>query len=78
MEINAALRTLARRESGETYRTMLERMAAENGIKTPTAHDLLRLDRARLGKTLSNSEWESPTDPDARIARMKDGRTWLC
>jgi hypothetical protein len=56
---------------------MLRRMAAESGIETPTADDLIRLDRSRRGKTLSNTEWESPTDPDARIARLKDGRTHL-
>ncbi len=77
MEANAALRTIVRREGGETYREMLRRMAADSGIETPTADDLIRLDRARPGKKLSNAEWESPTDPDARIARMKDGRTHL-
>ena len=77
MEANAALRTIVRREGGETYREMLQRMAAESGIETPTADDLTRLDRSRKGKKLSNADWESPTDPDARIARMKDGRTHL-
>jgi transposase len=77
MEANAALRTIVRREGGETYRDMLRRMAAESGIETPTADDLIRLDRSRTGKRLSNAEWESPTDPDARIAKLKDGRTHL-
>jgi len=77
MEANAALRTIVRRENGETYREMLRRMAAESGIETPTADDLIRLDRSRKGKTLSNTEWESPTDPQARIARLQDGRTHL-
>src|SRR5436305_7818358 len=77
IEANAALRTIVRREGGETYREMLQRMAAESGIETPTADDLTRLDRSRKGKKLSNADWESPTDPDARIARMKDGRTHL-
>lgn len=77
MEANAALRTIVRREGGETYRQMLERMAAESGIETPSAEDLVRLDRKRKGKKLSNGDWESPTDPDARIARMKDGTTHL-
>src|ERR1700755_1338497 len=56
---------------------MLTRMAKDSGIETPTADDLSRLDRSRKGKKLSNADWESPTDPDARIARMKDGRTHL-
>src|SRR5215217_4890210 len=77
MEANAALRAIVRRDSGESYRTMLTRMAVESGIETPMAEDLIRLDRKRKGKTLSNAEWESPTDPDARIAKLKDGRTHL-
>ena len=77
MEANAALRTIVRRDSGESYRTMLTRMAVESGIETPTAEDLIRVDRKRKGKTLSNADWQSPTDPDARIAKLKDGRTHL-
>jgi transposase len=77
MEANAALRSIVRRDSGEGYSEMLTRMAKESGIATPTADDLVRLDRARTGKKLSNAEWESPIDPDAKIARLKDGRTRL-
>ena len=77
MEANAALRAIVRRDSGEGYREMLERLAEESGIATPTAEDLIRLDRKRKGKRLSNAEWTSPTDPEARIAKLKDGRTHL-
>ena len=77
MEANAALRAIVRRDSGEGYREMLRRLAEESGIETPTADDLIRMDRKRKGKKLSNEDWESPTDPDARIAKMKDGRTRL-
>ena len=77
MEANAALRTIVRRDNGESYRAMLTRMAQESGIETPTAEDLARFDRKRKGKTLSNADWKSPTDPDARIAKMKDGTTHL-
>jgi hypothetical protein len=56
---------------------MLERLARESGIATPTAEDLVRLDRKRKGKRLSNEEWASPVDPEARIAKLKDGRTHL-
>jgi transposase len=77
MEANAALRAIVRRDTGEGYREMLTRMAEASGIETPTAADLARLDRARKGKKLSNAEWESPTDPEARIAKLKDGRTRL-
>ncbi len=77
MEANAALRTIVRRDSGETYRAMLTRMAQESGVETPTIDDLVRLDRKRKGKKLSNEDWTSATDPDAKIARMKDGSTHL-
>jgi len=77
MEANAALRTIVRRDSGEGYHEMLTRMARESGIETPTGEDLIQLDRKRKGKTLSNADWESPIDPDARIAKLKDGRTHL-
>ena len=74
MEANAALRTIVRRDSGEGYREMLTRMARESGIETPTAEDLVRLDGNRK---LFNADWQSSTDPDARIAKLKDGRTHL-
>jgi hypothetical protein len=77
MEADAALRAIVRRADGETYRAMLERLAEESGIATPTAEDLVRLDRKRKGERLSNAEWASPTDPEARIAKLKDGRTHL-
>jgi transposase len=77
MESNGALRSIVRRDSGEGYREMLTRMAKESGIETPTAEELVRLDRHRKGKKLSNADWESPIDPDARIAKLKDGRTHL-
>jgi transposase len=77
METNAALRTIVRRDDGKTYRETLVAMARESGIETPTADDLVRMDRQRKGKRLSNKEWMSPVDPDAKIARMKDGTTHL-
>jgi transposase len=77
MEANAALRTIVRRGDGRTYREMLTQMAKESGIETPTADDLVRIDRNRKGKKLSNEEWTSKTDPDAKITKLKDGRTRL-
>jgi transposase len=74
-EANAALRRLVRRDSGEGYQEMLRRLARESGIATPSAEDLIRFDRTRKGKTLSNADWASP--PEARIARMTDGTTHL-
>jgi transposase len=77
MEANAALRTIVRRDDGRTYREMLQQMAKESGIETPTADDLVRIDRVRKGKKLSNEEWTSKTDPEAKIAKLKDGSTHL-
>src|SRR3954462_4876672 len=76
-EANAALRRLVRRDTGEDYQEMLRRLARDSGLETPSAEDLIRFDRARKSKTLSNADWASPTDPEARIARMKDGTTHL-
>ena len=77
MEANAAMRSIVRKDTGEGYRQMLHRMAEDSGMETPTKEDLTRMDRKRKGKKVSNKDWESPTDPDARITRMKDGRTRL-
>src|ERR1041384_4030220 len=69
MEANAALRMLVRRDDGRTYREMLTQMAKESGIETPSADDLVRIDRTRTGKKLSNQEWISRTDRKGRICR---------
>ena len=76
MEANAALRTIVRRETGESYREMLKRMAQDSGIETPTREDLAKLDKKRKNKA-SNDDWENPNDPDAKVTKMKDGRTHL-
>jgi transposase len=65
-----------RRDTGETYQEFLTRLAKASGIRTPTRQALARLDRRRKKKG-SNQEWTSPADPDAKIAKMKDGRTHL-
>jgi transposase len=76
LEANAALRSIVRRDTGEGYQEVLQRLAKESGIATPTREQLARLDRKRARKG-SNEEWEHPHDADARIAKMKDGRTHL-
>jgi transposase len=76
LEANAALRSIVRRDSGETYQEFLTRLAQASGIETPTRADLARLDRKRLKKG-RNTEWRHPHDPDARLTKMKDGRTHL-
>jgi len=76
LEANAAMRSIVRRDTGETYQAFLTRLAAESGIKTPTREALARLDRRRKKRT-SNTDWHNPSDPDAKITKMKDGRTHL-
>jgi transposase len=76
LEANAALRSIVRRDNGEAYDDFLKRLAKESGIETPTRAQLARLDRKRPKKG-SNQEWVNPNDPDARITKMKDGRTHL-
>lgn len=76
LEANAAMRSIVRRDTGETYQEFLTRLAKASGIRTPTRQALARLDRRRKKKG-ANSEWASPADPDARITKMKDGRTHL-
>jgi len=74
LEANAAMRSIVRRDTGESYQEFLTRLAAASGIKTPTRAALARLDRRRRKRT-SNKDWENPSDPDAKITKMKDGRT---
>lgn len=76
LEANAALRSIVRRDSGESYEEFLVRLAKASGIETPTRQDLARIDRNRPGKG-SNDDWQHPHDPDATITKMKDGRTHL-
>ena len=76
LEANAAMRSIRRREDGRKYEEYLQGLAAAEGIEQPTREQLARLDRKRKKKA-SNKEWMSPSDPDARITKMKDGRTHL-
>ena len=73
---NAAMRNIAQKDTGEAYQVYLKRLAEESGISTPTKEDLIRFDKKRK-KTTSNADWESKSDPDARIARMKNGSTHM-
>lgn len=77
LEANAAMKSIVRRDTGEDWKAYLRRLMAEEGIEDPTDEDLRRFDKKRKGKKVSNQEWVSPTDPDARIMKMKDGRTHL-
>jgi transposase len=76
LEASAAMRSIVRRDTGASYEEFLTGLAKSSGMATPTREDLARLDRKRKKRT-SNKEWMSPTDADARITKMKDGRTHL-
>ena len=76
LEANAAMKSIVRRDNGQSYNEYLKGLAKAAGIENPTREELARLDRNRKKKG-SNEEWKSPADPDARIAKMKDGRTHL-
>jgi transposase len=76
LRADASMRAIVRRDTGERYAEYLKTLARAEGIENPTDEDGRRLDRKRKKKT-SNREWKSATDPDAKIARLKDGRTKL-
>ena len=76
LEANAAMRSIVRNDTGDNYEEFLTKLAQANGIETPTREDLAKIDRKRKNKA-SNKDWHNPHDPDAKIAKMKDGRTHL-
>jgi transposase len=76
LEANAAMRSIVRRDTGESYQQFLTRLARASGLKTPSREALARLDRRRKKRT-ANAEWVNPSDPDAKVTQMKDGRTHL-
>ncbi len=77
IEANAAMRSIVRKDTGETYRDYLAGLAREEGIEVSTPEELRKFDRKRKGRKTSNRDFESSTDPDSRIAKMKDGATHL-
>jgi transposase len=76
LEANAAMRSIVRKDTKQNYQEFLTELAQASGIQTPTREDLAKLDRTRKNKA-SNDDWEHPHDPDAKIAKMKDGSTHL-
>lgn len=76
LRADASMKSIVRRDTGESYADYIRRLAKEDGAVEPTVEDARRLDRSRA-KTTSNEDWQSATDEDARIARLKDGRTRL-
>ena len=77
LEANAAMKSIVRKDTGEDYKQYLTKLAKDAGIEDPSDEDLRRFDKKRKDKTTSNDDWQSPTDPDAQITKMKDGRTHL-
>lgn len=76
LEANAALRSIVRRDDGQSYDAFLDELAKASGIETPRREDRAKVDKRRKKKG-SNDDWTHPGDPDAKITRMKDGRTHL-
>jgi transposase len=73
LEANAAMRSIVRRDNGQSYEEFLTGLAQQSGIATPTREDMARVDRKRKAP---NDDWVNPHDPDARITKMKDGRRY--
>src|ERR1700756_2971080 len=76
LEANAAMKSITRRDTGESYSEYLRRLAAAEGLEVADAAALRRMDRKRKKKT-SNEDWASPSDAEAEITKLKDGRTAL-
>ncbi len=76
LEANAAMKSITRKDNGEDWKEYLRRLMAEDGVDNPTDEQLRQFDKSRP-KQVSNREWQSPTDPDSRVTKMKDGRTHL-
>ena len=77
LEANAAMRSIVRRDTGKDYETFVRGLAEASGVETPTREELIRFDRKRKPKKMSNEEWMNPHDPEAKITKLKDGRTRL-
>jgi len=85
LEANAAMKSIVRKDSGEDWSEYVKGLMAQEGLpagreegpEEPTDQDMRNFDRRRAGKKVSNRDWQSPSDPDARITKMKDGRTHL-
>ncbi len=76
LEANAAMRSIVRRDTGESYMEYLRRLAAEAGLDGADDNAVRRMDRKRKKKT-SNDEWVNPHDPEAEVTKMKDGTTHM-
>ena len=77
LRADASMKSIVRKDTGDDYTAYLKKLCEAQGTENPTVEDARRMDRTRKDKKVSNTEWASPTDEDARIVRLKDGRTRL-
>lgn len=77
LEANAAMKSIVRKDTGEDWKQYVGRLAQEAGLENLTDEELRKFDKKRKGKKASNDDWQSPSDPDARITKMKNGDTHL-
>ena len=81
LEANAAMKSIVRKDGGDVWEESLTKLAAAEGRELKSKAELIRFDKDRNkkagGKKVSNDDWRSPSDPDACIAKMKDGTTQL-
>ena len=77
LRADASMKTIVRKDTGDDYAAYLKKLCEAQGVVSPTVEEARQMDRKRKGKKTSNEEWASPTDSDARIVRLKDGRTRL-
>jgi transposase len=75
MEANASLRALENRNTGEAYWEYVRRLAGAAGVDPEDAAAVRRFDKNRPERKTSNEEWVNPYDPDAKVAKAKDGAT---
>ncbi len=77
IEAEAAMKSIVRKDTGDDWKEYLKKLAVESGMENPSDEDLRKFDQQRKDKKVSNDDWHNPHDPDARIAKMKDGTTHL-
>ena len=77
LEANAAMKSIERKDTHEDYKEYVRRLAQQAGVEDPSDEELRRFDKKRPDKKVSNDEWQSRSDAESRIAKMKDGTTHL-
>jgi transposase len=76
-EANAAMKSIVRKDTGEDWEAYLLGFADAEGGEINSDDDPRTFDRKRKGRKTSNQEWESLSDPDTRVMKMKTGNTHL-